>query len=49
MIIGWRGLLERGFPFVKRELIRHPHLVPDGGDVRAELRRRFDVDVDEWT
>ena len=47
-IIGWRKLLDRGFPFVKRELVLNPRVAPDGGDVREELRRRFGVDVDEW-
>ena len=48
-IIGWRGLLDRGIPFVKRELLRRPDVAPDGNQVRAELRRRFGIDVDEWT
>ena len=48
-IIGWRALLDRGVPFVKRELLRRPGVAPDGDQVRAELRRRFGVDVDEWT
>jgi len=47
-IIGWRALLDRGFPFVKRELLHRPEVAPDGDQVRAELRRRFDVDADEW-
>jgi lipopolysaccharide biosynthesis protein len=47
-IIGWRRLLDRGFPFVKRELLRRPEIAPDGDEVRSELRRRFEVDVDEW-
>jgi lipopolysaccharide biosynthesis protein len=47
-IVGWRRLLDRGFPFVKRELLRWPELVPDGALVRPELRRRYDVEADEW-
>jgi hypothetical protein len=47
-IIGWLALLDRGWPFVKRELLRRPEVAPDGGQVRAELRRRFGVDADEW-
>lgn len=47
-IIGWRALLDRGFPCIKRELLRRPEIAPDGDQARAELRRRFDVDVDEW-
>lgn len=47
-IVGWRKLLDRGFPFVKRELLLRPEIAPDGDQVRSELRRRFGVDVDEW-
>ena len=47
-IVGWRRLLDLGFPFVKRQVLREPDVCPDGGDVRDELRRRFDVDADEW-
>ncbi len=47
-IVGWRRLLDRGFPLVKRELIRTPTLVRDGNDLRQELTRRFGVDVDDW-
>jgi hypothetical protein len=47
-ILGWKRLLDRGFPFVKRELVQWPQVAPDGDQVRSEMRRRFDVDVDEW-
>jgi hypothetical protein len=47
-ILGWRRLLDCGFPFVKRELLRRPEIAPDGDQVRQELRRRYGVDVDEW-
>lgn len=47
-IHGWRRLLDDGFPFVKRELLRRPEVAEDGEMVREELRRRFGVDVDEW-
>lgn len=47
-IAGWRTLLDRGMPFVKREIVRSPHLAPDGDRIRGELRRRFGVDVSEW-
>lgn len=47
-IIGWRRLLDEGFPFVKRQLVREPQVAPDGTQVREELRRRFGADVDEW-
>ena len=45
---GWRRLLAEGFPFVKRQLLREPGLVPDGRMVRGELLRRYSVDVDWW-
>jgi Rhamnan synthesis protein F len=47
-IIGWQGLLDRGFPFVKRELLTNPRVAPDGEMVPLELRRRFAIDVAEW-
>ncbi|PVU82122.1 hypothetical protein DDP54_02850 [Cellulomonas sp. WB94] len=47
-IIGWRTLLERGMPLVKRELVRSPHLAEDGADIGAEVRRRYGTDVAEW-
>jgi lipopolysaccharide biosynthesis protein len=48
VIIGWQRLLDRGFPFVKRELLVDPRVAPDAVTVPGELRRRFDVDVAEW-
>lgn len=47
-IIGWRRLLDLGFPFVKRQLLRQPEVAPDGSMVRDEIRRRFGVEVDGW-
>ena len=47
-IIGWQRLLDRGFPFVKRELLVRPRVAPDAEAVPRELRRRFDVDVADW-
>jgi lipopolysaccharide biosynthesis protein len=47
-ILGWRSLLDHGFPFVKRELLRRPEVAPDGDQVRPELKRRYGVDVDDW-
>jgi hypothetical protein len=47
-IIGWRRLLDQGFPFVKRQLLRDPHIAPDAPLVRGELQRRYGIDVDEW-
>lgn len=47
-IAGWRTLLDRGWPFVKREILRAPHLAPDGDSIPAELRARYGVDVADW-
>jgi hypothetical protein len=44
----WRELLTRGFPFVKREILRDPSVAPGGESVRSVLKRLLDVDVDEW-
>lgn len=48
VINGWRRLLDLGFPFVKRQILREPHVCPDGAEVRGELRRRFGVEAEEW-
>jgi hypothetical protein len=47
-ILGWRRLLDLGFPFVKRQLLQEPDVAPDGAQVRVEIWRRFGVRVDEW-
>jgi lipopolysaccharide biosynthesis protein len=47
-IRGWEKLLELGFPFVKREIIRTPGVAPRGDQVAAVVRRKFGVDIEEW-
>jgi lipopolysaccharide biosynthesis protein len=47
-IRGWEKLLERGFPFVKREIVRNPEVAPQGERVAGVVRRRFGVDIEEW-
>lgn len=47
-IHGWRRLLDLGFPFVKRELLRKPEVVCDGVEVPEEIKRRFGIDIGEW-
>ena len=47
-IHGWRRLLDMGFPFVKRELLRKPDVTFDGEEVPSEILRRFGVSVDDW-
>ena len=46
---GWRRLMLRGFPYVKRELVlRPPPEVPDTDDIPTVVRRLFDQDVWSW-
>ena len=47
-IIGWRRLLELGFPMVKREILRNPAVAPAGRSVSKVLRARYDQDVADW-
>lgn len=47
-IRGWRGLLEVGFPFLKREILRTPEVAPGGDQAPDVVRRLFGVDVKDW-
>ena len=47
-IIGWRRLLDLGFPFVKRQILREPDICADGAEAPGELRDRFGVEAGEW-
>jgi lipopolysaccharide biosynthesis protein len=47
-IRGWRPLLERGFPFVKREILRDPSVAPGGSAVREVVARTYATEVREW-
>lgn len=47
-ILSWRALLQLGFPFVKRELLRNPRVAPDAKAVPGAVRRQFGIDVGEW-
>lgn len=47
-IARWHTLLESGFPFVKRQLLREPHLVHDGVDVPEVVARLFRTDPYDW-
>ncbi len=47
-ISAWHTLLEEGFPFVKRQLLREPHLVPDGDHVPEVVDRLFHTDPYDW-
>lgn len=48
VIKGWRQLLDLGFPFLKREILRDPAVAPAGRSARAVLHRRFGIDVADW-
>jgi hypothetical protein len=47
-IVGWERLLELGFPFVKREIVRTPQVAPNGDHVADVIRRNFGIDIEEW-
>ena len=47
-VFGWAELLELGFPFIKRELVLHPELVPDGHRIAERVESRFGVDPRAW-
>jgi hypothetical protein len=48
VIIGWKSLLERGFPFLKREILRSPWVAPEGETAPTVLARLLEVDIREW-
>jgi hypothetical protein len=48
VISGWKRLLDLGFPFVKREILRDPDVAPAGRSVPFVLQKRFGIDVAEW-
>jgi len=48
VIIAWRELLVRGFPFLKREILRDPSVAPGGGNAPSVLKVMLDIDVHEW-
>lgn len=48
VVDGWKRLLNLGFPFVKRELLREPDAAVGGYTVPDVVRRKFGVDVSEW-
>ncbi|MGI8663440.1 MAG: rhamnan synthesis F family protein [Acidimicrobiales bacterium] len=48
VLVGWRRLLEYGFPFLKREILRDPDVAPAGRSAPRMVTRLFGVDVAEW-
>jgi hypothetical protein len=48
VIAAWKTLLERGFPFIKREILRDPSVAPDGWTAPAVIESLLGIDVEEW-
>jgi hypothetical protein len=44
----WERLLDRGFPFVKREVIRSPEVAAEGDRAPEVILNRFGERVEEW-
>lgn len=47
-IAHWDALLEAGFPFLKRELIRDPRVAPAGERAPGRIRAMFGEEVADW-
>ena len=47
-ILGWQRLLEIGFPFVKRQILRTPEVAPNADQVPNVVRRLYGAEVREW-
>ncbi|WP_167051068.1 rhamnan synthesis F family protein [Salinibacterium sp. ZJ77] len=47
-INGWRGMLDLGFPMVKRQLVMTPELAPDGHEVGEYVAERYGTELDDW-
>jgi hypothetical protein len=48
VIRGWRRLLEKGYPFVKREILTSPEVAPAAETVPDVVRAMFGERVEEW-
>lgn len=48
MIDGWREALRIGVPFIKRELVARPEVLPLGERIPDQLSAEFGIDIDEW-
>jgi hypothetical protein len=48
VIVGWKGLLKRGFPFLKREILRDPAVAPDAEFAPDFVRELLGLEVSEW-
>jgi lipopolysaccharide biosynthesis protein len=45
---GWKRLIELGFPFVKRQLLVDPTILPNGSEIAPFIRSTFGTDPREW-
>lgn len=48
VIKGWWRLIERGFPFVKREIVRDPAVAPRSEWVAREVQAVFGQRIEDW-
>lgn len=48
MIAEWRSVLEGGFPFVKRQLLRQPELAPDSAEIAATVQSLYGENPYDW-
>lgn len=48
MITRWDAVLREGVPFIKRELITRPEIVPDGDRIPQRLRDEFGIEIADW-
>jgi lipopolysaccharide biosynthesis protein len=48
VIAGWRALIARGFPFIKRQIVTDPALAPRGELIAREVQAIFGARIDEW-
>lgn len=48
VIAGWHGLIQRGFPFIKRQIVNEPEVAPHGGLIAREVRRIFGATLEDW-
>ena len=48
VIKGWWKLLENGYPFVKREIVRDPTVAPRSEHLSAEVSAVYGAKLEEW-
>ena len=47
-LASWRGLVEAGFPFVKRMVVEKPEVAPSGDRVAAVLAATYGARLSDW-